>query len=254
MRSVPETEFDWIRSGRRQLLTRRDPNWTGNFVSHLFPPGFEAHVKILHPIEAKYDNIDNPLSEREIALLKIPPCTEMQALLQALREDAKGPRIRWKLLAHLLKVPFEPEICHEWFRARLQDPACWPRFLYGPDEGNLRADQLAEVLAILVPFTGSQECFFRFSEISFIGTDKPILFSGSLWGLVGFLAEGNYQFTPEYWWPIDRSWCLCSDYDLNFTFVAGPRNLISSLLSKPILETLEVNSQTRIDSLVPIPT
>lgn len=36
-----------------------------------------------------------------------------------------------------------------------------------------------------------------------------------------FLTEGKYRFTPEYWWPTDCSWCLCSDYDLMFTVVGG---------------------------------
>lgn len=78
-------------------------------------------------------------------------------------------------------VPFEPQICHEWFRASMHDPSCWPRFLYGPDEGNLDHEELSEMVSILRPFTGWQECFIRFAEIPLIGTDKPILFGGELW-------------------------------------------------------------------------
>ena len=72
-----------------------------------------------------------------------------------------------------------------------------------------------------------QDSFFRFSEIAFIATDKAIHFCGTLDELPTFLAGGKYQFTPEYWWPADHSWCVCSDYDLTFTIVAGSKELVS---------------------------
>lgn len=150
-------------------------------------------------------------------------------------------------------MPFGPEICHESFRASLKDPACWPRFLYGPDEGNLEYEELSEVLSQLGPFTGEQECFLRFAAIPFIGEEKPILFAGELGDVVSFLKDNEYQFSPEYLWPSDRNWCLCSDYDLTFTVVSGPRDLISAILGSRTLEALQVAQHTRIDSLVPIP-
>lgn len=250
----PTGQFDWIRTGRQESVPRENPNWRGIFVSNLLPPGFEAYVKILHRIDAKYGNIDNPLSDREIVLLKIPACTELRSFVQNLRGQGQGSRVRWRSLARLLNVPFEPEICHEWFRASLKNPECWPRFLWGPADGTLTAEELAEVLSILKPFTGNQDCFFRFSEIEFIGTNIPIAFCGTLDELLGFLSDGKYQFTPEYWWPAGHSWCLCTDYDLMFTIVAGPRSLISALSDNPTLEILKVERQTRIDSRAPMPT
>lgn len=125
--------------------------------------------------------------------------------------------------------------------------------LIGPDEGNLNTHELSELLSVLREYTGTQDCFFRFAEIPFITTDKPILFRGVLDGLSTFLANGEYQFTPEYWWPADRSWCVCSDYDLMFTVVAGSKELVSHALKDATLETLQVTSQTRIDSYAPMP-
>jgi hypothetical protein len=244
--------FEWIQNGREEPIDR-DPNWKGNFVSHLIPMRFEAYAKILNRIAANYENIDNPLTDRELAILKVPPCTELRAFVEKLREQHLGPRIRWRTLAHFLGVPFEHEICHEWFRIRMEEPYCWPRFLYGPDEGTLEAEESSEVISVLRAFTGSQDCFFRFAEMPFIGTDKPILFLGALDELGTFLTRGKYQFTPEYWWPADHTWCLCSDYDLMFTIVGGSKDLISAVLKNANLESLEVISQTRIDSYAPIP-
>jgi hypothetical protein len=253
MHVCSDKDFEWIQRGVSELISCEDPNWKGNFVSHLLPPTFESYAKILHRITAKYENVDSPLSDPEIAVLRVPPCAELRSFVEAQRGKGEAPRIRWRTLAELLGVPYDSEICHEWFRARLNDPTCWPRFLYGPDEGNLDHEELSEVLFILHPFIGRQECFFRFASIPLAGSDKPILFAGALDGVVDFLNENKYQFSPEYLWPSDRKWCLCTDYDLMFTFVGGSRELISAILESRTLETLQVAQQTRIDSRVPLP-
>ena len=131
MRACPDRDFEWIQSGLSELISCEDPNWKGNFVSHLLPPRFQAYAKILHRMTANYENVDNPLSDQEIALLRIPSCTELRSFIEAQRGKGEAPRIRWKALAELLRAPFESEICHAWFRATLSDPTCWPRFLYG---------------------------------------------------------------------------------------------------------------------------
>ena len=224
MRSCPDDAFEWIRSGREQFPYHKDSGWKGINVSGLLPQYFEAYAKILHSIGANYENVDNPLTDRENAILKTPTCRELKSFVEALRSERRGPRIRWVELARLFGVPFQSEICHEWFRIMTREPGCWPRFLFGPGEGILSTEELSEVTPILAEVTGKQDCFFRFSEIAFIATGKPILFCGALGELTKFLADGKYQLTPEYWWPANHSWCVCSDYDLDFTFVGGSRN------------------------------
>ena len=255
MHPCPDDEFEWIRSRPEKPRARNTSNWNGNFVSQLMPIRFEAYAKILHGIEASYRNIDDahPLTEREISVLKIPPCTKLRSFVETLREEGGSPSIRWRILAQLLGVPFEPEICHEWFRASMEEPICWPRFLSGPDDGNLNAEEFREVLSLLRVFSGSQDCLFRFSEWGIGKTNKPLTLRGALDELAPFLAEKSYQFTPEYWWPTDRSWCVCSEFDLKFTVVGGSRDLISAALNNATLEALQVTPQTRIDSEVPLP-
>ena len=248
-----QAAFEWIRGSRDELLASDNPKWKGNFVSHLLPKGFDAYAKLLHGIEANYKNIDNPLSEGELSTLKIPPCKKLRSFVESLREERRGSRIRWETLAHLFGIPFKSEICLEWFRVSMEEQGCWPRFLFGPEEGSLNGKELAELISVLRVFTGSQDCFFRFAEIPFIATEKPILFRGVLDELPAFLADGEYQLTPEYLWPADQSWCVCTDYDLRFTIVAGSKELVSVVLNDAALEALEVTPQTRIDSYAPIP-
>ena len=243
--------FEWIRSGRATLRRRDDPGWRGNFVSHLLPTTFSTYAKVLHRVDACYENIDNPLSPKENEILKIPACIELRALIGNLRADLRGTRLRWKEIAEALKGPFEPELNLEWFRAKLE-PGCWPRFLRGPDEGTLDAEECSALVSTLRPFTGNQECSFRFAEMPFFGTNKQLLFHGTLEEGRAFLSDRTYQFTPEYWWPADGCWCVCSDYDLMFTVVGGGEELISAVLRDTFLECIEVTPSTRIDFYAPM--
>jgi hypothetical protein len=246
-----ESPFDWIRLGRNEMALK-DVRWVGTFVSNIIPPAFDSYAKVLHRIDAHYKNIDEPLTQSEIAILKIPPCEELKAFVEDRRTNAQGSRVRWRDVADVAGVPFAPEINHAWYRKRLAE-GCWPRFLRGPDEGLLDAEECAEVASVLRPFTGIGECFFRFAEIPLLGTDRPLLFSGALDHLGELIESGAYQFSPEYWWPGSRKWCVCSDYDLEFTVVGGSRELTSALLASDVLECLEVTPLTRVDSFAPIP-
>ena len=135
----------------------------------------------------------------------------------------------------------------------MDDPGCWSQFLGGPEDGNLNREELPAVLSVLRTFAKNQDSFFRFSEIAFIATDKPIHFCGILDELSTFLTNGKHQFIPEYWWPADHSWCVCSDCDLAFTIVAGSKELVSGVLNDATLEAIEASSQTRVDSNAPMP-
>jgi len=89
MQPCPDNAFDWIRTGREEVLASDNPNWKGNFVSHLLPKSFEAYAKLLHSIEANYKNIDNPLTEREISVLPTPTCTRLRSFVERLRKETE---------------------------------------------------------------------------------------------------------------------------------------------------------------------
>jgi hypothetical protein len=120
-------------------------------------------------------------------------------------------------------------------------------------DGTLAPDECHELVALLATMTGDRECYFRLAEIPFVGTDQNLLFAGALNEVEDFFLSGRFQFTPEYWWPRDRSWCVCTDYDLEFTVVGGRSSLIDSLLRSTILECVEVSSGVRVDDWTPIP-
>lgn len=54
--------------------------------------------------------------------------------------------------------------------------------------------------------------------------------------------------TPEYTWPEDGRWVVCSDYDLSSTYIASSALTASGLLADPDLEVLVVALGDRIDN------
>jgi hypothetical protein len=250
-----QAAFEWIQNRRDEMMGRNSFDRTGNFVSQLVPPAFESYAKVLHRIQSHYEFIDNPLSESEKEVLKISTCEPLRSFVEARRCDPTGTRVRWKQLAELLDVPFAPAINHEWFRRKLEDPWCWARLLWGPNDGRLSDEECLALASVLESVTGNSECFFRFSDIPFyapVNSGKPQLFRGTLDQVCALQKEKQLSF--EYWWPTDQSWCVCSNYDLQFTIVAGDRTLISTLLQDSVLECIEVTPATRVDYSAPMPT
>jgi hypothetical protein len=223
-------------------------------VSGLIPAVFEKYAKILHRLDGHYQNIDQPLAADEIAILGLPDCSVVRDLVVQKRRSSIAPRILWKDAANALGVPYAPELSHSWISSRLQPhPDCWPRFICGPAEGSLDANESGELVSLLAQVTAASLCFFRLAAIPYIGREQDLMFTGTLDQVVPFFIDGGFQFTPEYWWPSDRSWCVCSNYDFDFTIVGGYSELINRLLRSEVLECVEVGPETRVDSLVPVP-
>jgi hypothetical protein len=247
-----QSAFDWIRNGRHETVPHSiGSDWPGVPVVALIPAIFEAYAKIFHPIEAHYENIDHPLDLEERKILGLPECDVLRDFVRRMRSTAEAPALCWKRMAEALGVPFQRHLSDEWFRSVLE-PGCWPRYVYGPAEGILKEREAASLIAILSAFSSSSNCYFRFAEMPYIGTDKPLLYSGQLEQLQQFLKETDRQFTPEYWWPGDRSWCVCSDYDLCFTIVGGSKQLVDCILTNADLESIQVTPDTRVDYRAPI--
>jgi hypothetical protein len=239
--------FDWIANGRAEIERNVFEPWNGALIRNILPPMFPHYTKILHQFEADYDYFDNPLDSKEEIILGFPKCNELRQYLQHHRIQGAKSRIRWSEMAAVLGVPYVSDITHAWFRSRLE-PGCWPRYIRGPDDGALQDFEIDEVVRILQGYTGNQACYFRFSEIYFLPPpERPVLYRGNLHELPHFLKEGKFQFTPEYWWPADHRWCVCTDYDLTFTFVGGSPELSDELAASPILECLSAKLDTRID-------
>jgi hypothetical protein len=247
-----KSAFDWIQNGRLEPnpLGHNDPAWIGNTVLHLIPNGFEAYAKIFHQLEARFDDPCKPLSIEEKNILKIGKCAPLADLVERHRSNRQS-RVWWSEAASILGVQYTGGLDLHWLRAQ-HEPGCWTRHIIGPGDGGLEPDEYDEIAGFLDGEEGSRECFFRLPEMPFILTDQTLLFQGAVDEVTSIPAEGPYRF-PEYWWSTTHQWCVCSDYDLFFTIVGGHRRLISKILNSSLLESIEIDSDLRIDSFTPIP-
>jgi hypothetical protein len=245
--------FDWIEHGRAKTKPRdpTGPVWGGNTVKHLMPDVFEAYAKVFHWLDAHYGNIDTPLSPEEQTALHLPQCEPLRDLVEKLRANDGDTRVRWKAVAEALGIPFEAGLSDDWFRAKLET-GCWPRYILGPDEGLLDLRELSALSTVLAAGDASIQCFYRLPEMAFIGTDNPLLYEGSLADLSAFSTKPSFR-NPEYWWPANHEWCVCSDYDLAFTIVGGSSAAIRRVLGDPVLEAIEVQPDLRVDYYAPMP-
>jgi hypothetical protein len=245
-----KSEFHWIEKGRIEPVGKYDdPDWPGNSVSLVIPPMFDRYIKVLHRLEAHYENIDNPLSPSELEILRIPGCGSLRRLVEQHR-NPKTTRVLWKTVAEAFGIAFGPAISDDWFRAVLE-PGCWPRFIYGPGDAWLDSEDCGEMAKVL-PTGSSQELYVRMAEIPLIGTETPLLYELSFAGLNQLIESERNPLFPEYWWPQDRSWCVCSDYDLSFTLIGCDGEVADKLMRSQILECLEVRPETRVDHKAPI--
>jgi hypothetical protein len=241
------SDFEWIRAGRQPLSSAYSTS--GVPLSCVIPLKFERYAKILHRLSASEDTIEPSLTSEERAILRISDCISIKRLVAS---RPKGSRILWKEAAQVLEVPYSQQITHGWFSQSLApNPQCWPRFIAGPADGALEVEESRALALILETVTCARACHFRLPEIPFIGTGKSLLYKGSLDEVPEFFA--NYQYGPEYWWPKNHQWCVCSDYDLTFTIVGGSAPLISALLESEELECIEVSPMIRVDDLAPMP-
>jgi hypothetical protein len=221
-------------------------------VSNCLPSGFPTYCKLFHPIY-----VDPTVSDLSVSWHKAEgpghPSVGVQSGGTLVRESShgreKGDRVRWQQLALRYGLTFYPEINDSSFKRAFPDKS-WPRHLLGPDEGTLDRETCGALISALDQLTGEQPCFFYYSGMSVLcGPDhySPRLYRGSLTDVQAFFEMDEVNASPEYWWPEDREWCICTDWDLSFTLIAGSEAVLDAIANHPLLETLLVTSMSRVD-------
>jgi hypothetical protein len=85
------------------------------------------------------------------------------------------------------------------------------------------------------------ELYKRAKRVKLPGRDY-ILFKGSV-----AQAQGWHD-GPNLWWPDDRAWCVASEIDFPYTYVAGSKPLIDDILRHPDLEALPARIEDGINA------
>lgn len=251
------SESKWITEGR----AKAHPNAAGT-VAHCIPPVFTSYAKVFHPIYEALSVRDRKQTWQEEEEAKGPqlePVTEVQRVIAdvlsqstlvygAAHPGSRLVRIRWAELTRRLGMTFVPTLS-SWSFTRQFPGRSWPRHLIGPQEGNLGDIERDALASVLHRHIVGDRIFFYFWLLATMDWRADKLFEGTL-DEVGLFSNGTHgvRRTPTYWFPEDRSWLVCTNYDLTFTLVGGSEPLIRDLLAHPLLESVPVRPATRVDS------
>jgi len=57
-------------------------------------------------------------------------------------------------------------------------------------------------------------------------------------------AYQDFPHDPNYWWPDDRAWCVCTDTDFDWAYIAGSAACIEEVLSVAVLDAYKTNPES----------
>ncbi|MEV7420810.1 hypothetical protein [Streptomyces sp. NPDC089919] len=156
-------------------------------------------------------------------------------------------RLRWSELARRTGDPAVPEGLLPSYRCfpSVKRKGSWPLGIVPPTEGSLDRETWFRLIALLTahsPAGADTRCLAYYNPISVGARDYADLHvhAGRL-GDAGTLYD-RYEadFSPANLWAEDRSWVLCTDYDLWATKVVGPPELVGALLADPEIEAVRL--------------
>lgn len=156
-------------------------------------------------------------------------------------------RLRWDELARRTGDPAVPDGLLPSYRcfpsARID--GSWPLGVIPPTEGSLDRETWCRLIAILAqygPAGPDTRCLAYYNPLMLGATDVDDLHvrAGRLGDAEILYDHSEADFSPSNLWADDRSWVLCTDYDLWATKIAGPPALVDALLSDPEIEAIRL--------------
>lgn len=192
-------------------------------LAELLPAGYEAYLRLFHPF------LPWGIDPQEVAL---------------------GDRRTWRSLADETGARFHGEL--QWDTLRPVLPVHGDARPYEVHDGELEPLTRRRLFKHLGSHTSPQPAFFLYDLAAVVMGHDPVLVQAPVDAVDDVVAwaearAGAAVSTPEYVWPEDRSWVVCTDYDLTSTYVASRRPLADALLNDAELEVVEVERATRVD-------
>jgi hypothetical protein len=101
--------------------------------------------------------------------------------------------------------------------------------------------QFEELLAVLSTHTSSADGWFLswsgYADVALSGPVVSLPMGRDLFLLRGPLgAYADFRDPPSYWWPEDRAWCVSTDVDFEWCYLAGTAACVSEVLVVPVID------------------
>lgn len=164
------------------------------------------------------------------------------------RSEHPGPgweRLRWAELAARIGDPVVPQDSYPCFRSfpSAKEAGMCSGTIEWPAEGSLDRptwDALVRFLTAHSTDGADTACLAYYNPI--IAGDFEIghVRSGRLGNARALFDNPDILYTPSNLWAADRSWVVCTDYDLWGTKVCGTRPLVETLLADPDIEAVRL--------------
>lgn len=164
------------------------------------------------------------------------------------RDEHPGPgweRLRRAVLAARVGDPVVPHGLYPCFRCfpSAKGAGIQPGSVEWPAEGGLDRptwDQLIRFLTAHSPQGEDTACTAYYSPLVTRDFEKGQVRSGRLGDAQALFDNPDVLCAPSNLWAADRSWVVCTDYDLWGTKVCGPRLLVEALLADPGIEAVRL--------------
>jgi hypothetical protein len=223
-------------------------------VGSIVPKEFEAYARIFHPawVGAQYPGIEMRWSEVAAANGRIVHPEMQFHAIATLAPGRPGLPISWDYEPRLgLLSARQAQSLIDVLTPRTATPNdCWLCLWEGygynsavwmtfSTSGAAHEDPLPSPPQMGPPHW--PELYERAKRVKLPGRDY-ILFKGSV-----AQAQGWHD-GPNLWWPDDRAWCVASEIDFPYTYVAGSKALIDDILRHHDLEALPARIEDGINA------
>ncbi|MEU8539484.1 hypothetical protein AB0C52_05690 [Streptomyces sp. NPDC048717] len=166
---------------------------------------------------------------------------------RALHPGPGWRRLRWAELARRTGDPLVPDGLMPSFNCfpSATKEGSWPMNVIPPTEGSLDRETWNRLTALLTQYSPAgpdTPCLAYYNPLTLGAVDFDHLHvrAGRLGDAEDLYDHSEADFSPSNYWPEDRSWLLCTDYDLWATKVVGPPDLIESLLKDSEIEAVHL--------------
>jgi hypothetical protein len=240
-------EADWIRAFLAPFHAYR--------VTSVVPGGFPGYARVLHPAEEPAPWGGRLVRWTEVAAWSGQPLRDdAQFHSVALPPDRPDSEAPWSSQGPRVGSLYLPDaqvlagILRDWTAAPGQCWFCvWDGWGWETRVALGTAGGAPPTPANPIPAAVWQGPRVRLPNRNYL------LYAGQVAAVTAIAPLSGDGQTANLWWPGDRAWCVASEIDLPWTYVAGPAGLIDALLADSRLEALPARPDdplTRVEDWV----